>query len=220
MLCAGSLSQAAEFTGYAVLTTDYVFRGVSYSDSHAAAQLGGEIGFDNGFYAGAWASTVDLSSGPEQQRDLEVDYYAGYGFDVTRKWNVGANVVSYNFPGTEGAFDYDYIEYSISSNYADRVWLEYSYSPDIFNTGIETHNFELYGEWQPGGDIVIGGGAGFYDVSDLSGSGYSYWQLGVTHPISIADVDLRYFDTSDWAPIISRPDQADARIVLSLRFQF
>ena len=40
-ISAASLSNAAEFTGYAVLTSDYVFRGVSYSDGHAAAQLGG-----------------------------------------------------------------------------------------------------------------------------------------------------------------------------------
>ena len=42
-ICAGPISLAAEFSGYAVLTSDYVFRGVSYSDSHAAAQLGGDI---------------------------------------------------------------------------------------------------------------------------------------------------------------------------------
>lgn len=218
--CTASAAQAAEFTGYGVLTTDYVFRGVSYSDSHPAAQLGAEVGFDNGIYAGVWASTVDLSSGSGQQRDLEVDYYFGFGVDVGSRWNVGTYIVSYNFPGTDGVFDYDYFEYSVNSNYDDRLWFEYSYSPDIFNTGISTHNYELYGEWQPGGEITIGGGVGFYDVSDLSGSDYGYWQLGITHPAGAADIDLRYFDSSDWVPVISRPDQADARLVLSLRFQF
>ena len=217
---AGSLSQAAEFTGYAVLTTDYVFRGVSYSDSHAAVQLGGDVAFDTGIYFGAWASTVDLTSGSGGQRDLQVDYYVGYGLDLSNKWSVGANVVSYNFPGAEGRFDYDYIEYSLTSNYNDRVWFEYSYSPDIFHTGYSTRNYDLYSEWQPGGELTIGAGVGYYDVSNLISSGYTHWQLGVTHPIGAVDIDLRYYDTSEWLPIISTLERAEARLVLSVRYPF
>jgi len=117
----GPTAVAAELTGYAVLTTDYVFRGVTYSDSHGAVQLGGDVSLDSGFYLGAWASTVDISNGPGRQRDVEFDYYIGYGLDVSNKWGVGANVVSYNFPGAEGPFDYDYVEYSLTSNYNDRA---------------------------------------------------------------------------------------------------
>ena len=219
-ICAVPLSKATEFTGYAVLTTDYVFRGVSYSDSHGAAQLGGDITMDAGIYFGIWASTIDLSSGPGIHRDLEVDYYVGYGVDLTSTWSVDANIVSYNFPGAEGRFDYDYVEYSLTGNYNDRVWLEYSYSPDLYNSGLSTHNYEFYAEWQPGGELTIGGGVGLYDVSNFTASDYSYWQLGVTHPLGVVDIDLRYFDTSDWVPIVSTPDRAEERVVLSLRYQF
>ena len=67
---------------------------------------------------------------------------------------------------------------------------------------------------------MIGGGAGFYDVSNLIGEDYTYWQLGVTRPFNSLTLDLRYHDTSRWLPIISSPDRADARIVLSARFRF
>ena len=33
-------------------------------------------------------------------------------------------------------------------------------------------------------------------------------------------VDLRYFDTSDWVPIVSTAERAEERVVLSVRFQF
>ena len=217
---AGSCAVAAEFTGYAVLTTDYVFRGVTYSDGHGAAQMGGDVSFDSGFYFGAWGSTIDISNGPGQQRDVEVDYYVGYGHDISNKWSVDANVVSYNFPGAEGLYDYDYVEYSLSSNYKDRVWLEYSYSPDLYHSGLSTQNIALYAEWQTGGQLTLGAGAGFYEVSKLTGYDYSYWQLGVTRPFGIVDIDLRYFDTSDWVPIVSTPGRAEERIVLSARIQF
>ena len=216
----GSTSAAAELTGYAVLTTDYVFRGVSYSDSHGAVQLGGEISLDSGFYLGAWGSTIDISSESGGQRDFQLDYYLGYTLDVSNKWSVGANIVSYNFPGAEGLFDYDYFEYSLAINYNDRVWFEYSYSPDIYHSHYSTQNFELYTEWQLGGELTLGVGAGFYDVSNLSRSDYSYWQLGITHPFGVINLDLRYFDTSDWVPIVSTPERAEERIVLSVRYQF
>jgi uncharacterized protein (TIGR02001 family) len=215
-----SLSKSAEFTGYVVLTSDYVFRGVSYSDSHAAVQLGGDVAFDSGVYFGAWASTVDLSNPAGQQRDLKVDYYLGYAFDVTNRWSVSANVVSYNFPGSDKPIDYDYIEYSLATNYNDRVWFEYSYSPDLFVSGIASHNYELFTEWQPGYELTVGAGVGYYDVSELAGSGYTYWELGVTRPFGFVDVDLRYFDTSDSVPIISTPERAEERLVLSVRYQF
>lgn len=218
--CAAAPAHAAEVTGYGVLTTDYVFRGVSYSDSHPAAQLGGDVSFDSGFYFGAWASTIDISGGPTIQRDLEVDYYLGYGFEVTDEWVIGANVVSYNFPGAKGQFDYDYVEYVLTANFDDRAWFEYSYSPDIYHSGYSTNNYDVYAEWQPAGELTIGAGLGFYDVSTLAGADYWYWQLGVTHPFWVADVDLRYYDTSDWVPIVSTPERAEARIVLSLRFRF
>ena len=211
---------AAEFTGYVTLTTDYVFRGVTYSDSHAAFQLGGDIAFASGFYLGAWASTVDISNGPARQRDLEVDYYAGYLAEVSDRWSISGNIVSYTFPGAEGEFDYDYVEYSVAANYDDRVWLSYAYSPDLFHTGSSTHNVELFAEMQLGWQMTLGSGAGFYDVSDVSGSDYTYWQIGVTRPLGQIDVDLRYFDSNDWVPIVSTPDRADGRVVLSLRYAF
>jgi uncharacterized protein (TIGR02001 family) len=215
-----SFSWSAEFTGYATLTSDYVFRGVSYSDSHAAAQLSGDVAFDSGVYLGAWASTVDLSSRSGQQRDLKVDYYLGYRLDLTNKWSVGANVVSHNFPGSDKPIDYDFVEYSLAGNYNDRVWFEYSYSPDLYVSGISSHNYELYTEWQPGHELTIGAGVGYYDVSELTGSGYTYWQLGVTRTFGFLDVDLRYHDASDSVPIISTPERAEERLVLSVRYQF
>ena len=211
---------AAEVTGYAVLTTDYVFRGVTYSDGGAAAQLGGDVAFDNGVYFGAWASTVDIENGSIAQRDLEVDYYLGYGHAINEAWTFGVNAVAYTFPGAEGIIDYDYAEYSLSLNYDDRVWMEYSYSSDIFDTGSDTHNVAIFAEWRLPRQLGAGAGIGYYDVSELSGDGYTYWELGVTRPFGRLEVDLRYHEASGWVPIFSDRDRVGSRLVLSARLQF
>jgi uncharacterized protein (TIGR02001 family) len=215
-----SVACAADVTGYAVLTTDYVFRGVTYSDGHAALQAAADVALDSGVYLGAWASSVDISNGPGQQRDLQLNYYVGYSHDFQSAWSVGANVVSYTFPGTEGDFEYDFLEYSIVANYDDRAWLEYSYSPDVFHSGSDTHNIDLYAEWGLPEQLLFGAGAGYYDVSGLSGNGYAYWQAGITRPFGRIDIDLRYHDTSRSVPIISTSERAAARIALSAKFLF
>lgn len=211
---------AADLHGYLVLTSDYVYRGVTQSDGHAAGQIGLDLSFDSGLYAGLWMSTVDIDNGPDRHRDLQTNYYFGYGFDLSNHWRVNTNVVAYAFPGTEGNIDYDYTEYSVGVNFDDRIWFEYAYSPDIYNTGLHTQNIEVYTEWQFATNWSLGTGAGYYDVSSLAGRSYGHWQLGISRPVGRFDFDFRYHDSNRSVPIFSTPDRADARLVLSITLPF
>ncbi len=211
---------AADLNGYAVLTTDYVFRGVTQSKGSGAVQLGLELSFDNGLYLGAWGSTVDIDNGPAQHRDTETDYYLGYAWEASPRWTLGANVVAYKYPGADTTFDYDYVEYSLSANYNDRYWFEYAFSPDLYHSGYKTHNYELAGEWPLAGNWFGSAAAGYYDTSGLTGAGYGYWQAGVTGQFGRFDVDLRYHDTNRPVRIISTNDTADSRVALSVRVSF
>ncbi len=211
---------AADVTGYATLTSDYVFRGVSYSDENPAVQIGADVGFESGFYFGAWASTIDISNGPGRQRDLELDYYLGYTRSISEEWTLGGSVIAYTFPGTSGIVDYDYVEYMLSANFNDSLWVELTYSPDLFSSGRATRGAALTGTRALAAKLDISGSVGYYDVSDLTGSGYTYWDLGITRTVGRVAIDLRYHDSSRWVPIISRPAIADGRLVLSAKLQF
>lgn len=213
-------SAATELTGYGVLTTDYVYRGVSYSDEGPALQGALDLSFDSGAYLGAWGSSVDIDNGPDRQRDLQFNYYLGFGKAWRNDWLLGANVVAYTFPGTRGNVDYDYVEYSLLANYADRAWIEYSYSPNLFDSGRHTHNVELYAEWPLPENLMLGVGAGYYDTSAFRGDGYGYWQLGLTRPFGPVDLDLRFHDASRAVPVISTPSTAGSRLVLSVKLPF
>ena len=139
---------------------------------------------------------MDIGGGTSRQRDREVNYYLGYSYDISRKWTIGANVVAYAFPGGKGQIDYDYVEYSVSANYNDRLWLEYGQSPDLYHTGAETDYASIYTSWPLGQHFILAAGIGLYDVSELVGDDYSYWQLGVTRSFDRLAIDLRYHDTS------------------------
>jgi len=213
-------SSAAEPSGYVVLTTDYVFRGVTQSNGNPALQLGGDVAFDSGIYLGAWGSTIDIDNGSGRQRDFEIIYYLGYRHDLSQAFSIGGNLLAYTYPGAQGDVDYDYQEVALFVNFLDRVWLEYSYSPDIYSSGQSTNNFELFTEWPLSNEFSLGAGLGYYDVSNLSGDSYYYWQLGVSRPIGRIELDLRYHDTSRWVPVVSNAKRAGARYVLSARLQF
>ena len=217
---APSVVFSADLSGYLVLTSDYVWRGITQSDGDPAVQLGGDIAFNSGVYAGLWGSTVDINNGGDRQRDAELTYYLGYNHDVGSRWTLGARVVVYTYPGQTGVIDYNYEEVMLTVNFDDRLWFEYAYSPDLYKTGVDTHNIEAFTEWPAGRHLVIGAGAGYYDVSNLVGDGYAYWEFGVTWPIGRFDLDLRYHDTDDWVPVISSPDRADSRVAFSVRITF
>ena len=220
LLICGQHGLAADFGGYVALTTDYVKRGVTQSDGDPALQMGVELGFEHGFFLGAWGSTIDISNGPASQRDLEVNYYAGYVFDASDSWRPSAGAVAYEYPGQTGRFNYDYLEYSIGGSFDDRVWLDVAYSPDLYNSGRATTNIDLYAEWPISSVWAIGGGAGHYDTSSLTGSSYQYWQLGVTAALKWAAIDLRVHDTDKWVPIVSTPERAKFRLVLKIQVPF
>lgn len=211
---------AADLGGYITLTSDYVKRGVSQSDGHGAVQLGLDANFDNGVYLGVWGSTVDIHNGPARYRDKEVNLYLGYRWDATQKWQFGVAAVAYEYPGQTGDVDYAYAEYKLTANFDDRFWIEYAYSPDLYTTGRESHNIEALAEFGIGKAWAVSAGIGIYDVSDLVGDEYRYWQLGTTWRLRYADVDLRYHDTDKAVFIISTPARAKARVVLSVSIPF
>jgi uncharacterized protein (TIGR02001 family) len=220
LLLASQCLSAAEFSGYATLKSDYVRRGITQSDGNPAFQLGADVNFENGLFVGLWGSTVDITNGPSRKRNVEVDYYAGYVIDVSESWQFSAGVVAYTYPGQTGNVDYDYEEYSLGGNYEDRIWLEVAYSPDLYNTGLSSTNIDLYAEWPINRVLAIGGGAGYYDTSNLTGRTYRYWQLGVTASLRSVDIDLRVHDIDTWVPILTTPDQAKSRIALTLQIPF
>ena len=220
LLLGAAAATGAEFTGYLSVTTDYVKRGVSQSAGDPAAQLGVDVAFSNGLFAGFWGSTIDIDNGPSRHRDKETNYYVGFARDLANLWRVTGHIVAYRYPGQTGNVDYNYDEYSVGVSYNDRIWLEYSHTPDLYNTGLSAWNADLYTEWFETGPWAVGGGGGYYDTSNLTNRTYWYWSMGATGSFKYADVDVRFHDTSRPVPIISTQERADSRAVLTIRIPF
>lgn len=66
---------AVDVSVNAGVVSDYRFRGLSLSDRDPAVQGGVDLDFRSGWYAGAWASSVDGFG----EADAEIDLYGGWG---------------------------------------------------------------------------------------------------------------------------------------------
>jgi uncharacterized protein (TIGR02001 family) len=216
------------------LTTDYMFRGVSQTRNNAAIQ--GSFDATYGiFYAGAWASNVDLGGTGfgDDIATIEIDYYAG----ITPEWkgisfDIGA--LYYTYPG---AFDpganLDYFELKTGASYtffeALTLGITNYWSPDY---SAETGNgdaLELSAAYAFSGKLFnffspsISGLVGWLDVEDIGD--YTYWNAGFTLGfMENWSVDVRYWDTdlssAGCVGFIGATNACDERVVGTLSASF
>lgn len=182
------------------VTSDYVFRGISQTDSDPALQ--GSAGFTYGiFYAGVWASTVDWRA---EEPEYEADYYAGIK-PTWGKFTFDLGVIYYDYPGTTGIPNNEALELkagvSLAVTDALTVGGTIYYSPDYNTKEYEVYEataayalpkFHIFSptvsgtygfvDWDPAGALT-----GFED--------YSYWNAGLTLAVDKLAFDLRYWDT-------------------------
>lgn len=204
---------ADDFSAFVTLTSDYVFRGISQSDGHAAIQGGFDFEHELGFFVGVWASSVDSGYGPD--RNMELDVYLGYGRSLGSRWSADFTVQRYTYPGDDPAFDYNYTEYAAAVYYRDLLSLGIAYSDDVLGRGREGVSYDLTARVPLARRLAMTAGLGYYDLDEVFGFGYAYWNLGLTRTLGRFTFDLGYFGADSESRRYFR-DDGDGRVVLSI----
>ncbi len=225
LVCAAALLAPAgaaalgleNFSAQLTLTTDYVFRGVSQTREDPAIQGGIDFEHGSGLFVGIWGSNVDFPTNQDrrQGRDLELDYYLGYAFDLAADWSAYATVVRYDYPGSDGAFEYDYNELNLAVQFRELASAGVAWTDDALGFGRQAIAWELSGRYPLPRDLDLVAGAGYYDLDELFGRGYSYWNLGLSRQIGSFIFDLGYYDTGDAGTALFG-ERAEARVVFSV----
>lgn len=88
---------SSEFTVSAnvALTTDYRFRGLSFSDGDIAIQGGFDVAHDSGFYVGVWGSSIEDSP---TFGNSEIDIYGGWSGEVGGGISADVGLLYFYFP--------------------------------------------------------------------------------------------------------------------------
>jgi len=227
VLAGGTQSANAEgsFGGHVDGTTDYVFRGVSQTRGSAAAQADLHYQTATGWFAGAWGSTVDLNSG--RGATLELNAYAGRAWSLGGPWNAKLTGVQYFYPNDTDALGYDYFELVASISYEDRLGLTVSWSPNTSRYSAygvsrytETFSYEIVGQLPLFATISATGSLGYYDLSKMFGTGYTYGSVGLGASYEDLRLDLAFFATSHEAREMFGPETTGERWALTLAWSF
>ncbi|MDD9863296.1 MAG: TorF family putative porin [Gammaproteobacteria bacterium] len=199
---------AENFSGTVTMTTDYVYRGISFSSQNPAIQGSADWAYGS-WFAGIWGTSVD-----EAGVDLtsEFDFYFGFasstaGFD----WYI--QPIYYHYPNAdEDAYgDPDMFEIWLHASQvvaeapgAPTVDLLYGYTPDYFYESGSGHYIRGGVAFDLGGGIGVDFGWGYQTVKgehdtfwpNVNDPEYAHWDVGVTGAIADFDLDLRYHDTN------------------------
>lgn len=199
------------FSSTLTITTDYIFRGLSFSGEEPALQGSFDWGYNN-FYVGVWGSSIKGEDGFAEEAggyELELDYYGGYASSLG-PIDYDLMLIYFHFPGAEDAFDAE------TDQFETWLTLGHTFSDVIFEP-----NVSVLGAWSPaftledGTGIYVKGSVGFTlpagfgfdgafgyqrvegDKTTPDGYHYTHWEMGVTKSLLGFDLDLRYHDTDE-----------------------
>jgi uncharacterized protein (TIGR02001 family) len=212
-------------TGSVAFTTDYVFRGLSQTQTKPAIQGGLTYTHNSGLHAGLWGSNVEFESkdspgGSTDNVSMELDYTVGYGANIGNAITWDLTAAYYSYPGTQGASasgptKYGFWEILPTLTYdfgTAKLTGLLAYSPNFFGAA-KAGTYLMAGLDMPlPADFALNAHVGmqWFDADKDSGvsqtfvnantsyvpKDYSEWKLGVSKQIAGVGLELAYFGTS------------------------
>jgi uncharacterized protein (TIGR02001 family) len=215
MLAAGlaspAFAQDAKLSATLGAATDYVWRGVSQTDEKPF--VFGTVDLTAGdFYAGVGAENVDFGN----SINVEYDLYAGWRPKLGAA-TLDLGVVRYGYANQPSGVDIDTLEGKAGASLpvgGGSVSGFVAYTSDYFGSGASGTYGELDGSAAPFHGWTLSGAIGRQEID--AGTGYSTWNLGLSHPIGKATFDVRYHDTDvhGWGDVFG------ARLVATVKATF
>lgn len=196
---AGASAASAETSANVSIASDYIFRGVSLSDSTPVIQ-GGFDWTNDSFYAGVWGSSLTQGT--------EIDLYAGYT-PTLGPVEFDFGVIGYFYPGAND----DDAEFNFYELLAGAAWSlneqftiggAVNFSPDNYGETGEAVYYEIKGTYAFNEALEFTAAYGNQSIEDADGedginvterSDYNTWNLGATYAFHGFSLDLRYHDT-------------------------
>jgi uncharacterized protein (TIGR02001 family) len=158
----------------------YVFRGVQYAEGAFQPSVKLTSG---DFYAGIWSS-LPVDNGYE----LELDYYAGYGFKLSDSVSLDTGLTVYHYPGLDvpGADKTTFEVYAGLNGSIEGVNLGL-YAYQDFTLDVFTIQGNIGYSIPIDDKASLNLSASLGHASPDSGSGYTYYNLGAQVPYKLSD---------------------------------
>jgi Bacterial protein of unknown function (Gcw_chp) len=226
--------------GNLVLTSDYIYRGVSQSDGHGALQGDLHASTASGTFAGVWASTRDQDLEPGTSAELQL--YLGQRFSLGGAWSATLSGRADYFVGGSADHSDDYQEISAALTWLDRCTFSLTaipnavrYSASIYYPGYyHVYRSPAYvadgsGQWLLtegllGGGLYLTAAAGYYystrpDHDPPAAIGYLYGNAGLALERRRWRIDVGYYASQSRAAQLF-PYPVARRLAATVSWQF
>jgi len=188
------------------LSTEYVWRGITQSDSEPAISGSFDLGHSSGAYAGIWASNVDFAG---SDASTEIDYYAGFANDIgDTGFSYDIAALYYDYPGASDE-NLDFTEVIGSVNYSFFT-AGIAYTIDADNKDLEDSVYYSLDAGYDIGSISLAAGVGHYDYDEnalLGLEDYNNYYVSASTEFAGFGLDLSYSDVDSDGELNGGDDQ-------------
>jgi uncharacterized protein (TIGR02001 family) len=207
------------------ITSDYLVRGISRSNDHAALQLDLHYLNSSGFVAGLFASNTQLD--PDRSGDAELNAFAGFAWSAGTDWRGKILASHYAYPWNRAGSGYDYDELDLDLAYQE--WLDVSlvYSPNapryhrlLGLYGATTEAAEVNLQWPVLGRLSATAGIGYSYYAGPDPGGYAYWSVGAAYTLAPVSLVVSYVNTTAGAKALFYNAAADGRWIGTVIWRF
>ena len=188
------------------LTTDYRFRGLSFSDGDLAVQGGIDVAHDSGFYIGTWASSIEDSP---TFGHTELDIYGGWSGEVASGLTLDAGLLYFVFPngenGLAGPSDYFEPYASVAATFGPveiKSGIAYAWDQAAIGNDDNVYIYTGISGGIPNTPISLNANIGINDgslgnpVGVIGDQNYIDWKLGADYAITEnLTASIAYTDT-------------------------
>ncbi len=176
----------------ATLTSRYLHRGINYSGRNPALQGLVEYSTGIGLYAGIWASTVEV---PWDERQVEIDYFAGFQHRLDRRLALDATLVRYTYEGPNVDSMYNWTEGQLTAHLFDHWSVTVTRASNW--AGFGEHTTTVEGTWRYAllPRWTVDATLGHAEVENAVGFNYQWGELGLSWGFGSLTTRLAYAGT-------------------------
>jgi uncharacterized protein (TIGR02001 family) len=199
---------ADSWGGSVSASSDYLVRGISRTDDHAALQFDFHYANTSGLIAGLFASNSQMY--PGESEDVELSPFIGFAWTVSDDWRTQVLAAHYSYPWNRAGSRYDYDEMDFEAEYKGWLNAGFTYSPNM--PYLSRNAYQLHSAASESAQIALqhrlvgklmgNAGVGYAYLAGPNAVGYGYWSVGLNYDLRPFTLAATYVGTTSQPEVL------------------
>ena len=177
-----SLSHAEfDTSAYISLTTNYIYRGLSFTGDTITPRANFSITHDSGLFFNTWVARDDISGlfGDDERHDTEFEFNLGYHWQFDNPWSFTFSHAWLEYNQVHQPRNHDYRELRAHLHYKDHLTFFASHTGSAWNTGSDLVTLSVIKRKALPYSTLAEAELGFVTYSDVPDTDYLFTRLSL-----------------------------------------